>query len=93
MQKICIPALLKSYTLVFSIVYAIYYLWNYIATNGLILALVFTPILLLGYFVFDLFIVCPRCKKKLSINEKGIYRPPLLKCDKCKQNLMKCKMN
>ena len=85
MKKLCIPPLIKSYGLLIFILSASFYAFESISISS-----VFIFFIWLIYFVIDLFIVCPKCEKRLHINKHGIYRPPLLYCDKCGHNLMKC---
>jgi len=92
MKKICIPVLIIEYILLLFVFSVIYLLINIADDTFNILYVIPIPFLLLLYFVLELFIKCPKCKKCLHINKNGIYRPPLLHCDKCGQNLMKCEV-
>ena len=88
MKKICIPVLLREYSLLLFISIVIPKL--FMTSN--VLYMVPIPFLLLIYFILSLFVKCPKCEKCLIFNKHGMTRPPLLHCDKCGQNLMKCEI-
>jgi transposase-like protein len=77
----CLPSLIKQYILLllpFSFVFI---------SKHWIMGII---VLLIG--VVSFFIKCPKCRKSLSVSKSGIYRPSLLHCDKCGQNLMRCQV-
>ena len=92
MKKICIPVLVIVYILFFFVFSVIYLLINIADDTSNILYAIPIPFLLLLQFVLDLFIKCPKCDKIIIFNKHGMTRLPLLHCDKCGQNLMKCEV-
>ena len=96
LKKICIPALIKEYSLFLLVMWTIYQLVILLGTTSnplyRILYGIVIFVLLKINFLLNFFIKCPKCNKALQINKYGIYRFPLLHCDKCGQNLMKCEI-
>jgi len=78
-MKICIPSLVKSYFLFISFFFGFSFIG---VPYGFLVLLIWGSL--------NFFVKCPKCGKQLHISTGGIYRPPLLYCDKCGQNLMKC---
>ena len=92
MKKTCIPVLIKEYSLFFLVLWTMYQLLMLTSTTSNPLYVIAILVLMIVNFILLFFIKCPKCKKALHINEDGIHRLPLLHCDKCGQNLMKCEI-